>query len=167
MAARYFNMLNSRVGMIQLRNIPANSLCLALRSDLLAGLVRARKERVEAVVIFGEGKGFSAGADINEFPRRRHLQQPMLGDVVRAIDNSEVPVIAGIHGYCFGGALELALACQYRLVDRTAKLAFPEVNIGLIPGAGGTQRLPRLVGSKLALDMCVTATVSPVARSSI
>ena len=70
----------------------------------------------------------------------------MLGDVVKAIDQSDIPVIAGIHGYCYGGALSWP-ACQFRLADRTAKLAFPEVNIGLIPGAGGTQRLPRLVGS--------------------
>lgn len=153
MAARFLTLKS--VGLIQIRNIPANSLSLDVRSGLLDGLMRARKEKMEAIVIFGEGRGFSAGADINEFPRRRHLQTPMLGDVVKAIDQSEIPVIAGIHGYCYGGALELALACQFRLADRTAKLAFPEVNIGLIPGAGGTQRLPRLVGSELALDMCV------------
>jgi enoyl-CoA hydratase/carnithine racemase len=138
-----------------MKGIPVNSLNHEMRSGLLEGLMRAQKERMEAVVIFGEGKGFSAGADINEFPRRKHMLPPMLGDVVSAIDNSDIPVVAGIHGYCFGGALEVALACQYRLADRSAKLAFPEVNIGLIPGAGGTQRLPRLVGPEMALNMCI------------
>ena len=138
-----------------MRNIPVNSLSLDMRRSVLDSLLRAHKDDVNALIIFGEGKGFSAGADISEFPRKKHLQTPVLKDVVAALEESDIPVVAGIHGYCLGGALELALACHYRLADRSAKMGFPEVNIGLIPGAGGTQRLPRIVGPKMALDMCI------------
>ena len=160
MCTRY--MTHKGVALLQMRNIPVNSLSVDLRRSLLENVQRARKEKMEALVIFGEGKGFSAGADFAEFARRKHLESPMLREIVDVLEDSAIPVVAGIHGYCLGGALALALGCHYRIADRSAKIGFPEVNIGLIPGSGATQRLPRIVGPEMALDLCISGENVPV-----
>jgi len=141
------------IAMLQLRAPPMNSLSLALRSDLLRGLERAQKDRATAIILTGAGKTFCAGADITEFARGKHNHTPALTDVIAALDEIDIPTIAGLHGYCLGGGLELALACHWRFADLSATLGLPEVHLGILPGAGGTQRLPRLVGVEIALDM--------------
>ena len=109
---------------------------------------------VKAVVIACEGQTFFAGADITEFGKPP--QQPWLPAVVDTIENCSKPVVAAIHGTALGGGLEVALACHYRVADPSAKLGTPEVKLGLLPGAGGTQRLPRVAGVAKALEMCAT-----------
>ena len=124
------------VALLQMRNIPVNSLSVDLRRSLLEGVQRARREKMEALVIFGEGKGFSAGAELAEFALKKHLKPPILREIVDAMEDCPFPVVAGIHGYCLGGALALALGCHYRMADRSAKRLGSEVNVGLIPGSG-------------------------------
>ena len=106
---------------------------------------------VKAVVLICEGRTFIAGADITEFGKPP--QSPWLPEVVDAIENSTKPAIAAIHGTALGGGLEVALGCHYRVAVPSAKCGLPEVHLGLLPGAGGTQRLPRVVGPEQALDM--------------
>jgi 3-hydroxyacyl-CoA dehydrogenase len=115
---------------------------------------------VNAVVIACEGQTFFAGADVSEFGTPKAFQQPMLPQVVDRIEGCTKPVVAAIHGTALGGGLEVALACHYRVADRSAKLGTPEVKLGLLPGAGGTQRLPRVAGVRKALEM--TATGNPI-----
>jgi 3-hydroxyacyl-CoA dehydrogenase len=145
------------VAVLRLDNPPVNSFGLELRRELLAGLSRAEADAsVGAIVIIGSGKGFSGGADIREFGTTRTLTQPNLPALLRAIEDCAKPVVAAIDGICMGGGFELALACHYRVAVPGARLAFPEVKLGLLPGAGGTQRLPRLVGVEAALNMIVS-----------
>ena len=147
------------VAVLVLAHPPVNALSDAVRSGLADGLAAALADPgVTAIVIRGAGRGFSAGADIAEFGRLRPGAKtaPRLGDLCLAIENSRKPVIAAIHGMALGGGLELALAAHYRLADAAAVLGLPEVNLGLLPGAGGTQRLPRLVGATAALRMMLT-----------
>lgn len=163
MSTRYLT--HKGVALLQMRNIPVNSLNLDLRKSLLECMQKAKKDKMEALVIFGEGKGFSAGAEFTEFSRRKHLEPPLLREIVDELEDFEIPVVAGIHGYCLGGALALALGCHYRMADRSTKIGFPEVNIGLIPGSGATQRLPRLVGPEMALDLCVSGENVPIHKA--
>jgi 3-hydroxyacyl-CoA dehydrogenase len=114
---------------------------------------------VTAVVIVCEGRTFIAGADIREFGKPP--QEPRLRDVIQQIEDAPKPVIAAIHGTALGGGLEVALGCHFRIAAPTAKVGLPEVNLGTLPGAGGTQRLPRLIGARAALDVIVSGT--PVA----
>ena len=121
--------------------------------------VRAEADAsVGAIVIIGSGKGFSGGADIREFGTARSMAQPNLPALLRAVEDCSKPVVAAIDGICMGGGLELALACHYRVAVPAARLALPEVKLGLLPGAGGTQRLPRLVGVETALNMIVSGS---------
>ncbi|HKU07324.1 MAG TPA: 3-hydroxyacyl-CoA dehydrogenase NAD-binding domain-containing protein, partial [Bradyrhizobium sp.] len=144
---------------ILLANPPVNALNLAVRKGLLAALAEAMADpAVSAVVIRGEGRGFCAGADIGEFDTAPRA--PLLPEVIAAVEAATKPVVAAIHGEALGGGLELALACHYRIATPTARLGLPEVKLGLLPGAGGTQRLPRLVGVAEALAMIVSG--SPV-----
>lgn len=143
------------VAVLVLANPPVNALSNALRAGLLAALQAAIAEPgVRAIVLTGEGRGFCAGADIGEFGKPRLA--PRLGDLCLAIEASPKPVIAAIHGMALGGGLELALAAHYRLASPEAVLGLPEVNLGLVPGAGGTQRLPRILGAGEALRMMLT-----------
>jgi 3-hydroxyacyl-CoA dehydrogenase len=136
-------------------NPPVNALGHAVRVGLVAAVAEADgDEAVKAVVIVCEGNTFFAGADITEFGKP--MQLPMLPTVVDIIENCTKPVVAAIHGTALGGGLEVALACHYRVAVPSAKLGVPEVKLGLLPGAGGTQRLPRLAGVAKALEMAAT-----------
>jgi 3-hydroxyacyl-CoA dehydrogenase len=136
-------------------NPPVNALGHAVREGLVAAIGEADgDDSVKAVVIVCEGQTFFAGADITEFGKP--MQLPMLPTVVDIIENCTKPVVAAIHGTAFGGGLEVALASHYRVAVPSAKLGVPEVKLGLLPGAGGTQRLPRVAGVEKALEMAAT-----------
>jgi 3-hydroxyacyl-CoA dehydrogenase len=140
-------------------NPPVNALSTPVRQGLVDAIAEAEADdSVKAVVIACEGQTFFAGADITEFGKPP--QQPWLPIVVDTIENCSKPVVAAIHGTALGGGLEVALACHYRVADKSAKLGTPEVKLGLLPGAGGTQRLPRVAGVPKALEM--TATGNPI-----
>lgn len=150
------------IAVLKFDNPPVNSLGLELRRALVAGIERANADvSVGAIVLIGLGAGFSGGADIREFGTPKATAQPHLGTVISTVEGSAKPVIAAIGGVCMGGGLELALGCHYRVGAAGAKIALPEVKLGLLPGAGGTQRLPRLLGADGALNMIVSgATVA-------
>jgi len=140
---------------LTIANPPVNALGLAVRTGLLAALANAAaNDTVTAVVIQGEGRCFSAGADISEFDSAPAL--PLLPEVIAAVEAFPKPVVAALHGQVLGGGLELALACHYRVATANTRLGLPEVQLGLLPGAGGTQRLPRIIGAAEALAMIVT-----------
>ncbi|NYT63777.1 enoyl-CoA hydratase/isomerase family protein [Alcaligenaceae bacterium] len=135
---------------------PVNGLGDTIRAGIWAGLDLAESDAgVAAIVICGAGKMFCGGADIRQFNTPRATARPMLREVIKRIEQSGKPVIAAIHGMALGGGLELALGCHYRLAEAGAKLGLPEVNLGLIPGGGGTQRLTRLVGAEMALSLII------------
>jgi 3-hydroxyacyl-CoA dehydrogenase len=145
------------VAVITLNNPPVNGLGYEVRAAVAAGLDRAMADAaVSAVVITGAGKSFSGGADIKEFGSPKALAEPNLLSLIKAVEECSKPVVAAMHGTCMGGGLELALGCHYRVAAPGANLALPEVKIGLVPGAGGTQRLPRAVGVEHALNMIVS-----------
>ena len=136
-------------------NPPVNALGAAVRQGLVDAIAQAESDAgVTAVVIACEGQTFFAGADITEFGKAPVM--PWLPVVVDTIENCSKPVVAAIHGTALGGGLEVALACHYRVAVPSAKLGTPEVKLGLLPGAGGTQRLPRVAGVRQALEMCAT-----------
>src|SRR5690242_14120332 len=138
-------------------NPPVNALGAAVRQGLVGAIEQAEAdESVKAVVIACEGQAFFAGADVSEFGTPKAFQEPMLPQVVDRIENCTKPVVAAIHGTAFGGGLEVALASHYRVAVPSAKLGVPEVKLGLLPGAGGTQRLPRVAGVEKALEMAAT-----------
>ena len=174
---QYFK--SKSVSFIKFANPPVNCLGLSLREGILRGVEQAKLDKPRAIVLCGEGKNFSAGADIKEFARRKHLTHPSLNEVISCLDDLEVPLVACINGVALGGGLEVALACHWRIASPTAKLGLPEVNLGILPGAymcfsphrhvtnrnacdcfvlgaGGTQRLPRLIGVKHALELMTT-----------
>jgi 3-hydroxyacyl-CoA dehydrogenase len=150
------------IAVLKLDNPPVNSLGHELRQALVAGLGRANVDPgIEAIVLIGSGVGFSGGADIREFGTPKTSSYPDLHTVISEIEGSAKPVIAAIGGVCMGGGLELALACHYRVGAPGARIALPEVKLGILPGAGGTQRLPRVLGIEPALNMIVSgATVA-------
>ncbi|MFN3564590.1 MAG: 3-hydroxyacyl-CoA dehydrogenase NAD-binding domain-containing protein [Burkholderiaceae bacterium] len=145
------------VAVLQIDNPPVNGLGHATRKALAEGLERALGDvEVEAIVITGTGKVFSGGADIREFNTPAAMAEPTLLQIIAAVESSPKPVIAAINGTCMGGGLELALGCHYRIATPKASMALPEVKLGLLPGAGGTQRLPRAIGVEGALRMITT-----------
>ena len=145
------------VAVISLDNPPVNGLGHAARLGIATGLDKALGDAaVKAVVITGAGKAFSGGADIREFGSPKALAEPNLLSVILALEASSKPTIAAVHSVAMGGGLELALGCHYRVVSPGAQIALPEVKIGLIPGAGGTQRLSRVLGVEYALNMIVS-----------
>ncbi len=145
------------VAVITLRNPPVNGLGYATRVGVTDGLAKATADAaVKAIVITGEGKAFSGGADIKEFGTPKAIQDPNLLSVILALENSPKPIVAAMHSVCMGGGLELAMGCHYRIAAPGTSIALPEVKLGLIPGAGGTQRLPRLLGVETALNMIVS-----------
>jgi 3-hydroxyacyl-CoA dehydrogenase len=142
------------VAVISIDNPPVNALSHAVRAGLVAALDEALADStVRSVVLTGADRTFSAGADITEFGKP--IASPELGDVISRFEQSEKPVVAAIRGAALGGGLELALGCHYRIATHDAKCGLPEVKLGLLPGAGGTQRLPRVVGFPKALEMIV------------
>ncbi len=150
------------IAVITLDNPPVNGLGFATRSGIVDGVQRAIDHpAIRAIVLIGSGKGFSGGADIREFNTPKALQEPSLHTVIRTIESCEKPVIAAIHGLAMGGGLELALGCHYRVASSAAQIALPEVKLGILPGAGGTQRLPRMIGLQRALTMIVHGAPVP------
>jgi len=145
------------VAVITLSNPPVNGLGHATRLSLTDNLQKANADAaIKAIVITGAGKAFSGGADIKEFGTPKALTEPNLLSVIRAVENSAKPVVAAIHSVCMGGGLELALGCHYRIAAPGTNIALPEVKLGLVPGAGGTQRLPRVLGVEPSLNMIVS-----------
>ncbi len=145
------------VAVITMNNPPVNGLGHATRLGLTDGLAKANADAaVKSIVITGAGKAFSGGADIKEFGTPKALAEPNLLSVILAVENSAKPVVAAIHSVAMGGGLELALGCHYRIAAPGTSIALPEVKLGLIPGAGGTQRLPRVLGVEAALNMIVS-----------
>src|SRR5450830_1273639 len=149
--------VHGTVALIPLSNPHVNGLGYATRVRLTEHLEKANADAaVKSIVITGAGKAFSGGADIKEFGSPKALQEPNLLSVILMIENSSKPVIAAIHSVCMGGGLELALGCHYRIAAPGCSVALPEVKLGLLPGAGGTQRLPRALGVEPALNMIVS-----------
>jgi 3-hydroxyacyl-CoA dehydrogenase len=155
--------LQESIAVITLDNPPVNGLGFDTRVETAAGIDRALADAaVTALVLTGAGKLFSGGADIREFNTPKATTEPTLHTLIRVVEASSKPVIAAINGACVGGGLELALACHFRVASATASVALPEVKLGLLPGAGGTQRLPRAIGVESALNMIVTGASVPV-----
>ena len=154
------------IAVITLNNPPVNGLGYATRSGIVEGVNRALDDAaIKAIVITGGGRAFSGGADIKEFNTPAALQEPSLHTVIEVIENAGKPVIAAIHAVAMGGGLELALGCHYRVAVPGAQIALPEVKLGILPGAGGTQRLPRVIGLEAALNMIISGT--PVASEKL
>jgi 3-hydroxyacyl-CoA dehydrogenase len=155
MTAKYE--VHGNVAVITLDNPPVNGLGYSTRAGITDALQKANADTaVKSIVLTGGAKAFSGGADIKEFGSPKALAEPNLLSVILAIENSAKPVVAAIHSVCMGGGLELALGCHYRIAAPGCSVALPEVKLGLIPGAGGTQRLPRAIGVEPALNMIVS-----------
>jgi len=151
--------------LIRLDNPPINGLGAALRAGILQSLDRALADSgVKAIVVTGSERAFSGGADVKEFNTPNALREPRLPALIAAFENSPKPVIAAIAGVCMGGGLELALGAHFRLAKSDAQIALPEVKLGLLPGAGGTQRLPRAIGLEAALNMIVSGATVPAGQ---
>nr|WP_315479134.1 3-hydroxyacyl-CoA dehydrogenase NAD-binding domain-containing protein [uncultured Rhodoferax sp.] len=155
MTAQY--QVHGDIAVITLNNPPVNGLGLSTRQGIADGMAQANADAaVKAIVITGAGKAFSGGADIKEFGKPTALQEPNLISVIGVLEASGKPVVAAIHTVVMGGGLELALGCHYRIAAPGTSVALPEVKLGLLPGAGGTQRLPRVLGVEPALNMIVS-----------
>ncbi|MEX8519264.1 MAG: 3-hydroxyacyl-CoA dehydrogenase NAD-binding domain-containing protein [Leptothrix sp. (in: b-proteobacteria)] len=149
--------VRSGVAVITLNNPPVNGLGYETRRQFAAHVEQADTDAaVVAIVITGAGKAFSGGADIKEFGSPKAIAEPNLLSLIRLLEYCSKPVVAAIHSVCMGGGLELSLGCHYRVAAPGANIALPEVKIGLVPGAGGTQRLPRVLGVETALNMIIT-----------
>ena len=143
------------IGLICINNPPVNAISHAVRRELVDVIARAEKNPgIKALLIMSEAELFSAGADITEFDRPQG--EPSFEQVQTAIESSPIPGVVAIRGLALGGGLELAMSCHYRLAHKNAKLGMPEITLGIIPGAGGTQRLPRLIGARAALNMILS-----------
>ncbi len=158
--------MSDNVRVVWIDNPPVNGLAAAVRTHLMIEIRRAlADERVQAIVLSAKGKMFSAGADIREFGKEPPPGTPSLPDLIDAIERSEKPVVAAIHGVAAGGGLELALGCHARIATTDARLGLPEVTLGIIPGAGGTQRLPRLTGIREALGLITEGKLIPAPKA--
>lgn len=143
------------VALIRVDHPPVNALGHAVRAGLLEAFAAAEQDQqVELIMLYCAGKTFIAGADIREFGQP--AQAPILQELTLAIENGTKPSLAVMHGSVLGGGLEIALGCHYRIAHSATRLGLPETRLGLLPGGGGTQRLPRLVGVETALDMIIT-----------
>ena len=152
------------IAVIAMNNPPVNGLGNALRAGIMDNLKKAQADAaVKAVVIIGSAKAFSGGADIREFGKP--MSPPMLWDVNDQQDAMTKPLVAAIGGFALGGGLELALACSYRIAAPKSQIGFPEVKLGILPGSGGTQRLPRLISAAEALKMMITGEPVPAERA--
>jgi 3-hydroxyacyl-CoA dehydrogenase len=147
------------IGVITVDNPPVNALGPGVREGIIEAVKSGNADAtVSAMVLIGAGRSFIAGADIRQFGKTRAVTT---GQSTKALDESAKPVVAAIHGYALGGGLEHALACHYRVAVPSAKVGLPEVLIGILPGGGGTQRLPRLIGPKAAMEMIVSGRHVP------
>lgn len=154
--------IQNDVAVIAINNPPVNSLGHALREQIVQEIQIAQSDpAVLGIVLVGNEKLFSAGSDVTEFGTDLQFREPILRTVISTVEDCQKPVVAAIAGIALGGGLELALACHGRVALASARIGFPEVNLGLIPGSGGTQRLPRLVGPEAALTMILSG--QPVA----
>jgi 3-hydroxyacyl-CoA dehydrogenase len=155
MGARYDT--RGDVAVITLDNPPVNGLGYDTRRELASGVERAVADAgIAAIVITGAGRAFSGGADIKEFGSPKAIAEPNLLSLIKLLEDCPKPVVAAVHSVCMGGGLELALGAHYRVAAPGTNVALPEVKIGLIPGAGGTQRLPRVLGVETALNLIVS-----------
>ncbi|HDZ07668.1 3-hydroxyacyl-CoA dehydrogenase NAD-binding domain-containing protein [Pseudohongiella sp.] len=152
------------IGVIKVDSPPVNALSQAVREGILTAVQNAQKDDTDALVLMCEGRTFIAGADITEFGKPP--KDPSLPDVLTALENSSKLVVAAIHGTALGGGFETALSCHYRCAVPSAKVGLPEVKLGLLPGAGGTQRVPRIAGVKAALDMITRGDPIAAAKAS-
>ena len=153
---------DGRIAVVSFGEPPVNSLGLATRRDLAAAIDAAIADPAVAAIVLGGANGlFSAGADITEFGTPKMLTAPNLLDLIALIEASPKPIVAAIEGTCLGGGFEIALGCHYRVAGSGAKLGLPEVKLGLLPGAGGTQRLPRLIGVEPALNLILAGEPVP------
>ena len=142
--------------LLSIDNAPVNPLSSGVRQGLFDGVGRALADpEIKAIVLTGLNRAFIAGADISEFGAAA-TQGASLNDVLEQMESSPKPIIAAINGTAFGGGLEVALCCDYRIASSAAPVGLPEVKLGLLPGAGGTQRLPRLVGAAAAVQAIVS-----------
>ncbi len=154
------------IAVLRLHNPPVNGLDIVTRRELVDALDRALDDAaIKGIVIAGNARAFSGGADIREFNTPQAEQEPSLPSVIAALERSHKPIVAAIQSLALGGGLELALGAHFRVAERGAKIGLPEVKLGLLPGAGGTQRLPRAVGLETALNMIVSGT--PVAAAQL
>lgn len=152
------------IAWLTMNNPPLNALSHDLRLGIVSALDKALADpKVRAIVLAGDERAFSSGADIKEFSGNAFYAEPFLPTVCDIVESANKPVVAAISGACMGGGLELALGCHYRVAKADAKIAFPEVKLGLIPGAAGTQRFPRLVGLETAINLIVSGTTVPAA----
>ena len=139
--------LRGDIALMTIDNPPVNPLSSGVRQGLSDGVNAAlADDHVKAIILTGAGRAFIAGADISEFGGK--AEGPSLHDCLTTMENSAKPIIAAINGTAFGGGLEVALCCHYRVIAASAPVGLPEVKLGLLPGAGGTQRLPRLIGAQ-------------------
>ncbi len=158
--------IHGPVAVISMDKPPVNSLGAALRAGIADAMDQAQANAaVQAIVLTGTARAFSAGADVTEFGTPMAAREPNLRVVISLLEDSPKPVIGAISGQCLGGGLELAMGCHYRVALADATLGLPEVKLGLLPGAGGTQRLPRLLGLETALNMVVSG--NPVAAAQV
>lgn len=154
------------VRLLRMDRPPANATGLSLRRALVAALrYTAIDSKVTALVLIGTGRFFSAGADIGELGTPDNQAHPRLRDVIDALESHPKPIVAAINGIAYGGGLELALGCTSRVAPSDARFALPEVKLGLIPGAGGTQRLPRLVGLGPAIELITSGEPLTAAKA--
>ncbi|MDP9066107.1 MAG: enoyl-CoA hydratase/isomerase family protein, partial [Pseudomonadota bacterium] len=155
---------HDRIAVLEIDNSPVNALAQPVRAAFLEALTAVDADRtVEAIVIHGAGRHFVAGADIREFDQEPLA--PLLNDVLLRLEACAKPVIAAVHGAALGGGFELVLACHYRIAAAAATFGLPEIRLGLIPGAGATQRLPRLIGAEAALRMALGGEPIPCAAA--
>jgi len=153
------------VGIIWVNNPPVNAISVGVRAAIIDGVAKlAQDPELKIGVLACEGRTFMAGADITEFGKPP--LSPSLHEAINAVESSGKPIVAAIHGTAFGGGLEVALGCQYRVALASAKIGLPEVKLGLLPGAGGTQRLPRLIGVEAALGIIVSGDPVPAPQAA-
>src|SRR6202042_230969 len=153
------------VGIIWIDNPPVNAISVGVRAAIIDGVAQlALDPEIKIGVLACEGRTFMAGADITEFGKPP--LSPGLHQAINAVESSVKPIVAAIHGTAFGGGLEVALGCHYRVAIAAAKVGLPEVKLGLLPGAGGTQRLPRLIGIEAALGIIVSGDPVPAPQAA-
>ncbi|KAK7109400.1 peroxisomal bifunctional enzyme-like [Littorina saxatilis] len=153
-----------QIAILEVNNPPVNALSIHVRKGLDDGISRAvRDPSVKAVIVIGKGRTFSSGADIKEFNKPQ--EGPRLTMVGKKLEESDKPVVAAIHGTCLGGGLEIALFCHYRIAVKSARVGFPEVLLGILPGAAGTQRLPRVTDVAVAMEMISTGKHVPAPKA--